>query len=256
VSPTPPSSASGAKVIRKPPPFHPSQSQWGDRPSSSAWGQPVCHRSVLTSHGGSSAAFPPPRPSKKIDDQPCLPLCPPGLDETSSSLEPQVHVGAETAKSPAVDLTDCVVLLPPEPSAAAAVTLTAPAPWQELEVLNPAERIAAWTTPRHPTAPMPDELGCAYPHPPSWYNSPTSGCTSGSRTQLGATCGHLGCRSLPLSLCRRASPHCVGMACLPPPLHRMTQQRETQDGRVSEWAGAGAGEGVQCLFARRLFSDI
>ena len=205
---------------------------------------------------GLLSRIPPPRPSKKIDDQPCLPLCPPGLDETSSSLEPQVHVGAETAKSPAVDLTDCVVLLPPEPSAAAAVTLTAPAPWQELEVLNPAERIAAWTTPRHPTAPMPDELGCAYPHPPSWYNSPTSGCTSGSRTQLGATCGHLGCRSLPLSLCRRASPHCVGMACLPPPLHRMTQQRETQDGRVSEWAGAGAGEGVQCLFARRFFSDI
>ena len=66
MSPTPPSSASGAKVIRKPPPFHPSQSQWGDRPSSSAWGQPVCQRSVLTSHGGSSAAYLPPLALQEI----------------------------------------------------------------------------------------------------------------------------------------------------------------------------------------------
>lgn len=48
-----------------------------------------------------------------------------------------------------------------------------------------------WIPPPHPKAPLPDQMGCGYPSPPTWYNSVVSGCTSQCGRQLGATCGLL-----------------------------------------------------------------
>ena len=122
----------------------------------------------------------------------CLFLYLQGLDEQPSILAPVVYVGAETARNAAPDLSDSLVLLPREPSAADSATLEHAAEWAETLNFDADAFTASWKAPPHPTAPLPAQLGNAYPHPPSWYNAVESGCTSSSRRQLGATCGHLG----------------------------------------------------------------
>ena len=50
---------------------------------------------------------------------------------------------------------------------------------------------SCWNPPKHPTAPLPDHMGCGSPDPPEWYNSEASDCASQCRRQIGATCGLL-----------------------------------------------------------------
>jgi hypothetical protein len=104
-------------------------------------------------------------------------------------LSPQVYVGAQTTLDSETDLLDSTVMLPVGPSAAESVALSAEAPWTETVAFVPTALIASWAPPPHPTAPLPAQLGYEYPHPPAWYNTAASGCTSSARTQMGATCG-------------------------------------------------------------------